>query len=220
MNPPWVTLDTSFLSPLCAVPKYYKFNLGILYLFLAFHLSFHQPTLNHHHLLSRTRQWSPNWSPVSHSGFPSSSSILQPQWSSQKTKLIMSTQLPLCPPPPLLGWRPMVQKTLAALLLWSPRPIWDPSHVPSSSHTTITLVLCDYSTLLEFSCPWTDHAPFQHRALECALFCYLCSSPDYIFTSQIKHLMRKPSLTSPMMDTISLSFAVLSTNLQCFQLFD
>lgn len=213
MNPPWVTVDTSFLSPPCAVPKYYKFNS-----YISFWLSI-SPSTN---LQSTSTISFPRLDSGLLTGLLSLTlaSLLLHYSHRDLLKRQNSSSLHTFPyAPPLLGWLLMVQKTLAALFVWSPRPIWDPSHVPNSSHT-ITLVLCDYSTLLEFSCPWTDRAPFQHRTLECALFCYLCSSPDYIFTSQIKHLVRKPSLTSPMMGTISLSFAVLSTNLQCFQLFD
>lgn len=209
MNPLWVTLDTSFLSPPYAVPSIAKCNLHNLHLFLSFHFTSRQPTPNQH--------WSPNRSvtcfPFSFCPYTAMVIFSKDQTNHHHTNLLTQPH----PPPPTLQASQMafmVQKTLRALFLLSTRPVRDPSYLPAHLMLYSLLLSALHSTFLAPSCPHTAHTPFQHRGLGYAVFCYLSPSPDSTFKSQIKHHMRKTSLTSAAMGT--LSFTVLFTSSQLF----
>lgn len=152
-----VPLASLFYHP-HGVPKYHKFNASIILLFCLSSTNF---SPNHHHLLSWIQQSLSKPVPHHHFDFLSSFPYYSHKspFSKGKTKHITYRSSTLPTLSRLLRWLLMVQKTLTALFPWSSRPSWEPSGLPSSSHTTFTLAVCDSLHLQDFPCSHPERAP-------------------------------------------------------------
>lgn len=163
MDPLKLPLTPLFYHSHVRIPEHYKFNLSI---FISFSISI-SPSTNLYQTTIISFPGLGNglltgchslWLSVFHF------SILQPQWSFQKPKLIISCIIPLTCPlyPKLFGWLPTVQKTQTLFFMWTPRPVWGSFLPPQLISWHFTFPVCDSLLLVGISLP--SHWPCSMSA--------------------------------------------------------